>query len=1369
TRPDNDTTVTYTISPKSGAAARSATLTFNINGYTALEKQAFNVEEGVFAGIEGANVSNSFLLPLTDEKFGIVYDYTFPTGLSKGAYTGNGKYILAVYNGTTEKAKAEIGVVARYEEITGFQFVENYKLKVNLVPTNAAKADAEAFLDGTNTTDKVDLDGTLYNGSNLLDILHMPYGGNGTEDVEIALPTAITGTTTTITWVADENFVEDSTAPGTFKLVTQYFRYHEAKLTATFKNGTATTKVVFYINIGLAEKPLTYYQGGRSNSYQGSTNPAKRGDMLQNFSFFDKYVGTVANANERGNQYWSEFSGYTLWVDETVNFVNVVMTRDTKGLVAVPKAAAKTIRYQLFIMEFEVNRIYKYDAIEGQNVPRVDVRYARATYGGNFGHFIVNETNVDLDIPVSALSMGGYFADGETAMKTYSLTSLSIADEGDVYDDNDKATTVLDDYGASFKVSREQTLAYDGYRPGFSLKSNGTAALAEGAQGQYDLYMGSTVKQHLNNDGTYKAAATAAQEVAGSTQYIQYCIAPALSSVYKTPYVIIGAGAYAFQWHSQGYYSLSADFTRAMTGGVRGALIDPDGTADSGDEFYAPAKITVARYTRHVSNEELSDYFVRAVRALSTDYSDVSQSQIDAYKKVQQMYLGSAVDADGDPYNDAAWLPSWLNKTAQLKFTLPLEEGQTEATVEYMSPKEAKAKLDKIATDTEAAALKQKQYAQSVHDKIDALALMHANGGYKNATKFNATEVVTAANGTSYAATVEVPAGTIITATTYANLTTDKANFTADTTDAARIAVLKSREATTLIADADTLYGALTAGRLSFIDADTYDKLNAAKVELRIDELNKAATIAKAADIAAVKAAYDALETAAYDHRGLVTVFGTEKIDGLVLAIQLLSLPADGSVVIGSKDAIVAARKAYNDASTNVKAYVTHASSTLAATIATKEGKLMAAYKAQTVSLVANIRAAAVALLDNDAVDFDALTSEQLAMLTAALADVDTLVEAFKTLYDSSVLRASAAGALTNAAGFTATEAFKDVNGVAYAIGDAVPADVEISPAVYNTLATDDANFAFVFTAKDSIMYYYDSTNPLAPTKVPFASVNALDAAGSLATTIAFIETEKIKKAYTDSKPVIDTTFGMMSDRDDRGRIADLYDAMDAHNGARADEVEDLIDALPAERALVVDDEAKIVAARVAYDALTATQQGLVTASRLQDLADLELAIVDVKLEAIALPVDELIYALPSRIALIDTEAVAAARAAYNALTPKQKAKVNGLSELQDAEADIATLQTEAAAESTAVAAVIKTLTDKLFDETNDKCKVVSADVATFKGYIAAFDALLPYEQAYILGLSGKTVGSVTYKDFATRLSLFRAAVAKVEFFTPAA
>ncbi len=70
------------------------------------------------------------------------------------------------------------------------------------------------------------------------------------------------------------------------------------------------------INVGIGAMNDIIYIGGRSQSLQASANPAERGDMLQGFSKWDKYVGIVANNNERTvQQYWSEFSGYTMYVD----------------------------------------------------------------------------------------------------------------------------------------------------------------------------------------------------------------------------------------------------------------------------------------------------------------------------------------------------------------------------------------------------------------------------------------------------------------------------------------------------------------------------------------------------------------------------------------------------------------------------------------------------------------------------------------------------------------------------------------------------------------------------------------------------------------------------------------------------------------------------------------------------------------------------------------------------------------------------------------------------------------------------------------------------------------------------------------------
>ena len=81
------------------------------------------------------------------------------------------------------------------------------------------------------------------------------------------------------------------------------------------------------------------------------------------------------------------------------------------------------------------------------------------------------------------------------------------------------------------------------------------------------------------------------------------------------------------------------------------------------------------------------------------------------------------------------------------------------------------------------------------------------------------------------------------------------------------------------------------------------------------------------------------------------------------------------------------------------------------ASLATKEEKLALAYKASTLTHVANIKAAAVTLLDDDAVDFKQLTSAQLTTLTNALKSVDNLIAAYKTLYDEATLKPGAVDA----------------------------------------------------------------------------------------------------------------------------------------------------------------------------------------------------------------------------------------------------------------------------------------------------------------------------------------------------------------------
>lgn len=119
-------------------------------------------------------------------------------------------------------------------------------------------------------------------------------------------------------------------------------------------------------------------------------------------------------------------------------------------------------------------------------------------------------------------------------------------------------------------------------------------------------------------------------------------------------------------------------------------------------------------------------------------------------------------------------------------------------------------------------------------------------------------------------------------------------------------------------------------------------------------------------------------------------------------------------------------------------------------------------------------------------------------------------------------------------------------------------------------------------------------------------------------------------------------------------KIADLEAAVTA-NAVNA-----LIEALPAVDSLKVTDKAKVEAARVAFEALTDVQKAKVTQENKTHLIASVAKIADLETEEAAKAVDALIEALPAvvNLALADKDDVEAARAAYEALTNAQKAKV---------------------------------------------------------------------------------------------------------------
>lgn len=104
--------------------------------------------------------------------------------------------------------------------------------------------------------------------------------------------------------------------------------------------------------------------------------------------------------------------------------------------------------------------------------------------------------------------------------------------------------------------------------------------------------------------------------------------------------------------------------------------------------------------------------------------------------------------------------------------------------------------------------------------------------------------------------------------------------------------------------------------------------------------------------------------------------------------------------------------------------------------------------------------------------------------------------------------------------------------------------------------------------------------------------------------------------------------------------------------------------------------EQAVAAARAAYNALTAEQQALVT--NLNVLEAAEQAITDLKDKQAVENVISMIDNLEEITSLNQEQAVAAARAAYNSLTAEQQARVTNLEVLEAAEQKIQTLKAQA-------------------------------------------------------------------------------------------
>ena len=154
------------------------------------------------------------------------------------------------------------------------------------------------------------------------------------------------------------------------------------------------------------------------------------------------------------------------------------------------------------------------------------------------------------------------------------------------------------------------------------------------------------------------------------------------------------------------------------------------------------------------------------------------------------------------------------------------------------------------------------------------------------------------------------------------------------------------------------------------------------------------------------------------------------------------------------------------------------------------------------------------------------------------------------------------------------------------------------------------------------------------------------------------------------------------------------------------------------------EDTNAINTARADYEALTENQKILVTHVAVLAEAETQLAkIIKAENQAKADEVRALIAALPKTVTLNDKEAVEAARAAFNALTPEQQGMVINTKILETAESTLANLENQSAANY--VFALIDALPQT----------ITNADKAAVQAARDAFDGLTDDQKSLVNNL----------------------------------
>ena len=464
-----------------------------------------------------------------------------------------------------------------------------------------------------------------------------------------------------------------------------------------------------------------------------------------------------------------------------------------------------------------------------------------------------------------------------------------------------------------------------------------------------------------------------------------------------------------------------------------------------------------------------------------------------------------------------------------------------------------------------------------------------------------------------------------------------------------------------------------------------YIKVSEATAEVvksKIDALPNAdeVTIEDKTDIQKARDAYNALDDT---EKGKITEDTLKKLtdaeDALAAAEAsnvINALPSAADITIANKEAVEAARKAYDDLTDAQEAYVS--TDTLKKLTDAEEALKELTDKAAADSVTDTINklpaSDKVATTDKAAIEaarkaYDALTADQKAKVTP---------ETLKNLEAAEKALAAAEKKETDD-----TDAAKKVT-------DAINA----LPASDKVATTDKA-------AIEAARKAYDALTAEQKAKVTPDTLKNLEAAEK-----ALATAEKKEAADTDTAKKVTDAINKLPASDkvattDKATIEaarKAYDALTAEQKAKvtpdtlkkleaaekalataekketddtdaAKKVNDAIGKLPASDKVATTDKAAIEAARKAYDDLTDDQKAQIAPETLKKLANAESALAVVE-------VNEAINALPAsgKVTTADKAAIKAARAAYDALTAEQKAKISAdtLKKLTDAEAALA-------------------------------------------------------------------------------------------------